>query len=357
MIKNKSIFIKNIYYMLSYAFTSLKQSVYDDIQKESFDNIHNLFGAILSKGIGMQLKQGLYRTYINRVEPLSVVRGKIDMTGTIRNRLEHRMCVTCDYDELSENNLLNQILKSTVLLLLRQKDIEERYKAELKKKMLYFSAVDEIELSGIRWSDIRFQRNNRTYQLLLGICQLLIEGSLMTTEKGEYHLANFIDERRMSRLYEKFILEYYAQEFGERIKGFSSRAAQIPWQLDDGYDALLPVMQTDITLTYGHQVLIIDAKYYRRTIQTNYCAQTLHSGNLYQIFTYVKNKEAQLSGTDYKVSGMLLYAKTDEELVPDNIYQMSGNQISVKTLDLNQKFSEIEKQLKQIVKDHFRITI
>ncbi len=355
MTKDKSIFIKNIYYMLSYAFTSLKQSVYDDIQKESFDNIHNLFGAILSKGIGMQLKQGLYRTYINRVEPLSVVRGKIDMPGTIRNKLEHRMCVTCDYDELSENNLLNQILKSTVLLLLRQKDVDERYKAELKKEMLYFSAVDEIELSGIRWSDIRFQRNNRTYQLLLGICQLLIEGSLMTTEKGEYHLAHFVDEKRISRLYEKFILEYYAQEFGERIKEFSSRAAQIPWQLDDGYDALLPVMQTDITLTYGHQILIIDAKYYRRTIQTNYGVQTLHSGNLYQIFTYVKNKEAQLSGTGYKVSGMLLYAKTDEELVPDNIYQMSGNQISVKTLDLNHEFSEIEGQLKQIVKDHFGI--
>jgi len=355
MTKDKSIFIKNIYYMLSYAFTPLKQSVYDDIQKESFDNIHNLFGAILSKGIGMQLKQGLYRTYINRVEPLSVVRGKIDMSGTVRNRLEHRMCVTCDYDELSENNLLNQILKSTVLLLLRQKDVDERYKAELKKEMLYFSAVDEIESSGIRWSDIRFQRNNRTYQLLLGICQLLIEGSLMATEKGEYHLAHFIDEQRMSRLYEKFILEYYTQEFGERIKGFSSRAAQIPWQLDDGYDALLPVMQTDITLTYGHQILIIDAKYYRRTIQTNYGVQTLHSGNLYQIFTYVKNKEAQLSRTGYKVSGMLLYAKTNEELVPDNVYQMSRNQISVKTLDLNQEFSEIEKQLKQIVKDHFGI--
>lgn len=90
-------------------------------------------------------------------------------------------------------------------------------------------------------------------------------------------------------------------------------------------------------------------------MQTNHDVQTLHSGNLYQIFTYVKNKEAQLSGTGYKVSGMLLYAKTDEELVPDNIYQMSGNQISVKTLDLNHEFSEIEKQLKQIVKDHFGI--
>ena len=343
--------------MLSYAFTTLKESVYDDVQKESFDNIHNLFAAILAKGIGLQLKQGLYREYINRVENLSVVRGKIDMPGTIRNRLERRMVVTCDYDELSENNLLNQILKSTVLLLFRQKDVDEKYKAELKKEMLFFLEVSQIDLQHIRWSEIRFQRHNRTYQLLLAICQLLVEGSLLTTESGEYHLAGFIDEQRMSRLYEKFILEYYAQEYGQRLKGFSSRALQISWQLDDGYDELLPVMQTDITLTYRDQTLIIDAKYYERTLQTNFDVQTLHSGNMYQIFTYVKNKEAELQGTGHKVSGMLLYAKTDEDLVPDNVYQMSGNRISVKTLDLNQEFSEIQNQLNKIVKDHFGISI
>ncbi|MBT8838613.1 5-methylcytosine-specific restriction endonuclease system specificity protein McrC [Lactobacillus delbrueckii subsp. bulgaricus] len=357
MTKDKSIFIKNIYYMLSYAFTTLKESVYDNIEKEPFDNIHNLFAAILAKGIGLQLKQGLYKEYINRVEDLAVVRGKIDLPGTIRNKLQDRMLVTCDYDELSENNLLNQILKSTVFLLLRQKDVQEKYKSELKKEMLFFSEVEEIELAHIRWSDIRFQRNNRTYQLLLAICQLLIEGSLLTTESGEYRLANFVDEQRMSRLYEKFILEFYAQEFGQRIKGFSSRASQIPWQLDDGYDTLLPVMQTDITLTYGNQTLIIDVKYYERTLQTNFDVQTLHSGNMYQIFTYVKNKEAELAGTGHQVSGMLLYARTDEDLVPDNVYHMSGNKISVKTLDLNQEFSEIKNQLNKIVKDHFGISI
>lgn len=357
MTKDKSILIKNIYYMLSYAFTVLKESVYDNIEKEPFDNIHNLFAAILAKGIGLQLKQGLYKEYINRVEDLAVVRGKIDMPGTIRNKLQDRMLVTCDYDELSENNLLNQILKSTVFLLLRQKDVQGKYKSELKKEMLFFSEVEEIDLAHIRWSDIRFQRNNRTYQLLLAICQLLIEGSLLTTESGEYRLANFVDEQRMSRLYEKFILEYYAQEFGQRIKGFSSRALQIPWQLDDGYDALLPVMQTDITLTYGNQTLIIDAKYYERTLQTNFDVPTLHSGNMYQIFTYVKNKDAELAGTGHQVSGMLLYARTDEDLVPDNVYHMSGNKISVKTLDLNQEFSEIQNQLNKIVKDHFGISV
>ena len=50
---------------------------------------------------------------------------------------------------------------------------------------------------------------------------------------------------------------------------------------------------------------------------------------------------------------MLLYAATDEAIQQDNVYQMSGNQISVKTLDLNQDFSEIAAQLKAIVDTHF----
>ena len=157
MTRDKSILIKNIYYMLSYAFTTLKESTYEDIKKEPFDNIHNLFAAILSKGIGLQLKQGLYREYVNRIEPLPVVRGKIDMPGTIRNKLEHRQIVSCDYDELSENNLFNQILKSTVLLIFKQRDVQEKYMAELKKEMLFFSNVEEIDLRQVRWSDVRFQ--------------------------------------------------------------------------------------------------------------------------------------------------------------------------------------------------------
>lgn len=53
------------------------------------------------------------------------------------------------------------------------------------------------------------------------------------------------------------------------------------------------------------------------------------------------------------MSGMLLYAKTDEEIQPNNVYQMHGNQISVKTLDLNLPFVEIAAQLDRIVDSHF----
>lgn len=349
MIKDKSIFIKNIYYMLSYAFTTLNQGGYEDVATEEFENIHNLFAAILAKGIGRLLKQGLYREYLNRKEDITAVRGKINMPGTIQNCLARKRLLTCEYDELSENNLLNQILKTTATILLRHARVDQEYKSDLKKEMLFFSNVDTIDPTTIHWSAIRFQRNNQTYRMLISLCQLILEGMLLTTDSGEYKLASFVDEQRMNRLYEKFILEYYAKECPQ----VTATASRISWALDDGVGILLPIMQSDIMLTKGSEVLIIDAKYYTHTTQTQYDVHTLHSSNLYQIFTYVKNKDTEFGDQPHTVSGMLLYAATDEAIQPDNSYQMSGNKISVKTLDLNRNFSEIAAQLNAIVTEHF----
>lgn len=349
MKKDKSIFIKNIYYMLSYAFTTLNQGGYEDLAIEEFENIHNLFAAILAKGIGRQLKQGLYREYRNRKENIAVVRGKIDMPKTIQNCLARKRLLACEYDELSENNLLNQIIKTTVMILLQHGNVELKYKNDLKKEMLFFTNVDTLDPKSIRWASIRFQRNNSTYRMLVGLCQFVLDGMLLTTESGEYKLTAFLDDQRMSRLYEKFILEYYTKECPQ----VKATVSQIPWALDDGIGTLLPVMQSDIMLTKGNEVLIIDAKYYTHTMQNQYGVYTLHSGNLYQIFTYVKNKDHSFGDTPHTVSGMLLYVGTDEAIQPDNSYQMSGNKISVRTLDLNQDFAEIAAQLNAIVDEFF----
>lgn len=335
--------------MLSYAFTALNQGEYENIATEEFENIHDLFAAILSEGIGKQLKQGLYREYMVRKEDGSVVRGKIDLQQTIRNQLARKKSITCEYDELSENNLLNQILKSTVMVLLKHGRVSQKHKDDLKKEMFFFSNVDLIDLNGIRWTNIPFHRNNCTYRMLISLCQLIAEGMLLTTDSGEYKLTSFIDQQRMSRLYEKFILKYYAKEHPQ----VKTTASQIPWALDDGIGTMLPVMQSDITLSKDNKILIIDAKYYTHTTQVQYDTHTLHSNNLYQIFTYVKNRDAEFKDQPHTVSGMLLYASTDELIHPDNCYQMSGNKISVKTLDLNTKFDNIARQLDKIIEDHF----
>ena len=199
--------------MLSYAFSILKQSSIEKVSGEAFDNIHNLFAAILGNGIGQQLKRGLHREYILQHDNLSVVRGKIDIPQTIKNCLNRTHKIACEFDELSENNIFNQILKTTVLLLIKQKDVDSKHKNDLKQKMLFFSNVDVLDPWAINWSQIRFQRNNHTYRILISLCQFILEGMLLSEDAGEHKLALFVDEQRMCKLYEKFILEYYRRHY------------------------------------------------------------------------------------------------------------------------------------------------
>lgn len=343
---DKNIIVSNIYYMLTYAFQVLHQSNYDEVSTEPFDNIQDLFAAILSKGIAQQLKQGLHREYIENKENLSVMHGKLDFNGTIKNQVQNRKLLSCEYDELSENNIYNQIIKTTVMLLVKDASVKDETKTVLKKEMLFFSTVDEVDPFLIRWDLLRFNRNNQSYRMILSICQFVIEGLLLTTDNGDVKLAQFLDEQRMCHLYEKFILEFYRKEMPE----LKANASKIEWQLDDGISTLLPSMQSDIMLKYGDKTLIIDAKYYSHSTQVQYGKATLHSQNVYQIFAYVKNEDAGNTGS---VAGMLLYAKTEEEITPDMDVVLSGNKISAKTLDLNCQFNAISKQLKSIAKDYF----
>lgn len=337
--------VKNIYYMLSYAFQLLNEQGYKKLATEEFENAGDLCAAILIRGISQQLKRGLGREYISETDTISAIRGKIKITESIKNQSMIRTQMVCTYDEFSIDSYFNQIIKSTVMLLLKS-DISKARKKELRKLVVYFGDVSVIDVRTINWS-INYNRNNQTYRLLITVCHLVVKGLLQSQPDGSMKMMNFFDEQRMCRLYEKFILEYYKKHF----PNIKTSASQIDWALDDGIGTMLPTMQSDIMLSSkdGRKTLIIDAKYYAHTTQVQYDVHTVHSHNLYQIFTYVKNK-AFKGG---EVAGMLLYAKTDEEIYPDNEYLMSGNKIIVRTLDLNCDFDKISKQLDTIVNMFF----
>ena len=332
--------------MLSYAFQTLNDKAYKKIETEDFENTAELFSEILIIGVSAQIKQGLVKDYIDVTETTSSIRGKINITESINEQSFIKRQLNCTYDEFSPNCYLNQIIKSTMNLLIKS-DISKAKKKKLKNLLMYFTDVDLIDLNQINWK-IRFDRNNQTYRMLIGVCYLAINGLLQTQKAGKVKLMEFLDDQRMSRLYEKFILNYYRREHPE----IRAHAPQIPWQIDDGIDFLLPKMQTDVTLEYENKILIIDAKYYGRNLSKHYGKDIHHTSNLYQIFTYVKNKEIEMQGNDVEISGMLLYVRTASEIQPDSDYVMSGNRISVKTLDLNHDFEIIRNQLDGIVYGH-----
>jgi 5-methylcytosine-specific restriction enzyme subunit McrC len=333
--------------MLAYAFQVLNENGYKNIETEQFDNVGELCAAILSKGVSLQLKRGLGKEYVPETEALSSLRGKIDIAESIKTQSMLRKQLVCTYDDFTVNSYMNRIIKSTMELLIRS-DITKARKKELRKLLVFFGEVEPLNVYDINWQ-LQYNRNNQSYRMLISVCYLVVKGLLQSNTSGGTKLMDFLDEQRMCRLYERFILEYYRKEHPE----IRASASQIPWQLDDDFSFMLPVMQTDIMLSKGNATLIIDAKYYGHTTQEQYGVHTLHSGNLYQIFTYVKNKDAEYGEQPHNVSGMLLYAKTDESVQPNNVYHMGGNKISVRTLNLNCSFNEIASQLDGIVAEHF----
>lgn len=203
--------IRNIYYMLSYAFDVLNEQGYKRIETEQFDNVAELCSAILARGISIQLKRGINREYIEKTEEISALRGRIEVSDSIKANSILKRKLVCSYDDFSENSYMNRIIKTTMVLLLHS-DITKTRKKDLRKVLVFFNNVDLLDIHTINWK-IQYNRNNQSYRMFVSICYPVIKGLLQTTSDGTMRLMDFLDEQRMSRLYEKFILEYYRKKF------------------------------------------------------------------------------------------------------------------------------------------------
>ena len=330
--------IKNIFYMLSYAFDTLTESEKQYIEKEDFQGAEDLFAAVLAHGVAAQVKRGLYKEYIEQTEEMETVRGRINLPQTIRLKTQRKQRIVCEHDTLSVNNVYNRILKETMRRLLVHPDVQKSRKAELKKLIMYFSEVEGIPLKAVRWSALRFQKNNQHYKLLLNVCHFVWQGWLLTETEGAFKAMQF-RENAIARLYERFVRAYYKKTY----KNLTVGAPYVEWDVEGvGLDSL-PVMHTDITLEGQDAILIIDTKFYSEMMARNqFGKETYHSANLYQLFTYVKNMQAN---TTKKVSGMLLYAQTETGVLREGEFLMGGNAMYIAALDLNREFDEIKARL------------
>ena len=337
------ILIQNIYYMLAYAFNVLQEGHFCPVAQEDFEHVDALYAAILARGLADLLRRGVVRNYVNIQEDLAAPRGKIDMPDTLKRQLLRRQRVSCQYDAYIENIPANQILKATAMRLRRSPDVKAETKAELKRVLAYFQEIDEAKLADVRWDRLNMPRQNGYYSMLLTICRMAMQGKLLRPDAGGKRVASFEDTQAMSALYERFVRAYIARHFPElRVS-----AAYINWALELGSDeAYLPAMRTDITVKGTKGMLIIDTKYYENMMQRHYDKLTQHSSNLYQMLAYIDNAQA---ASEQPVSGALLYARTDEEIVPDQRYLIRGKRLYVKTLNLNCDFKTIEAQIQKLI--------
>lgn len=342
-----SIQVKNIYWMIVYALNVIEDKGIQSISRETFENVYDLCASLMSIALAKQVKRGLNKSYINKRDDSPCVRGKILIKETLLSN-NYNNKIFCEYDEYNENSYLNKIVKTACLYLLKSNKIKDKERAiKLKKYLLFFSNVETINIKLINWNHINFNKNNASYKVLINISYLIINGLLASTNNGNIEFREFIDPRKMSTLYEKFILGYYKYHHPSLLKG----ACKIDWNVEENSE-LLPIMKTDIMLynKTTDKTLIIDAKYYNSIFQYNnlYNSKSFQSANLYQMYTYVKNKDIHKTG---KVHGVLLYGQAKDDPLVESKFDFDGNEITVTNIELNKDFDTIKKKLESLIID------
>lgn len=180
-----SVVVRNIFYMMAYAFRVLDMREYEKLAVEEFDNLADLLAAILTIGASLQLKRGLEKDYEETEEELQAVKGRIDMRATARLKFAKRTEIACVYDEFSADTYKNKILKTCMLLLLKHPDVDVRRKRDLKRCAMALSDVSELDPLRIEWGRLRYHRNNGSYQMLMNVCYMVVKGLLLSEDEGE----------------------------------------------------------------------------------------------------------------------------------------------------------------------------
>ncbi len=345
--------VTNVYYMLAYALSNGKFPMISNekVKTEKFENIFDLYSFLLSQSVGYLIKKGLFKNYIACEDALYTIRGKININRTTKENTLLKHKVVCTFDEYSENVLMNKIIKTTMFYLIKSNKVTKKFIKNLKNVYEYLNDIDLINnISSIQWNSLRFDRNNRYYESIIMICRMVLNSVLLTEEQGSIKADGLmIKEKDYHSLFESFIRNYYKKHYTGLLK---ANIEKIKWSiLEDDLENReidkIPKMNTDISLTHGKTELIIDAKFYKSILtdkaMNGYDKKGIHSNNWYQINSYVINKKYQ--NPKMNVSGMLLYAKTSEDVIPDVKANIMGNYLYVRALDMTKKFDDIEKQL------------
>ena len=338
--------VRNIYYLLCYAWDRLEERDTVDVGPVGGDNVLDLLAKVLINGLTHLLKRGLDRGYVSVEEETRCLRGKVDLTVSVKRDLLRQGQAHCVYDDLSHDVPHNQILLSTLSLLLWSDDLDGQIREACQGMRRRLQGVSEIPLTHLSFRSVQLSRQTNLYDFLLKTCELIVDNLLPTEDSGQSRFREFEqDEVRMRLLFEAFVRNFYKREQDTYRVGIE----WIDWAAEPGDEEsarLLPKMKTDVSLESSDRYLILDTKFTPNALRTHYGRESLHSPNLYQMHAYISNKRRMLP-SDIDLTGILLYPAVGSN--HDLRYIFEGMEMRVATVDLSTEPSAIHDRLLQII--------
>lgn len=292
----------SVFWMLGYAHRIARFDV-RDFPFASEAGLLELLARLFASETASLIRRGLYRTYVEREENLTVVRGRLSvLTDVIQNRgLRHR--AVCRFEELTADLVINRALWFATQLLGRFEVRAPQIEQQLAWNLMHLSDVEPqaVELAAI--DRITYNRLNDHYRPAVGLARLVIANSVFRYAGGEQPGPGFLLD--MDKVYEEFLTELFVGE--GRDLGLSPRSTGNLY-LDKQRD--VPI-DPDILLADGAgRLVVVDAKYKRQD----------KTADVYQALAYAKA---------LGVSSVALVYPEDGEVTPTD-HQIRNDKVVIK---------------------------
>ena len=354
--------VRNIWLLLLYAsqlYRELPEARRVELE-DAPDDIPELVAELLASAVERRMRRNLAVGYRRRVNVLNRVRGRIDLLRTERGQLLQRGQVACAFDELTTDTPRNRCVREALLLLARivKREPLERRCRDLAARMTLAGVRDEPDArrisgqilgSGAGWMDAEERQ-------MLAAARLAFELDIPTEEAG-HALLQMADRDANPgwKLYEYGVAGFY--EAVLRDRGWDVKHGRhMGWHMEESHPNvrdLMPRMITDITLERSNAAnagdgrrIIIDAKFMSIMTAGQQGKETFRSGNIYQMYAYLRSQEDAGDPLWRAATGVLLYPSLGVDY--DAAATIQGHRIRFATVNLAANAQTIRKQLLRI---------
>ncbi len=322
--------LNNLIFMLSYTKNlDIKTTDNSKLSKEKNPFIEILIREY-AKSLFDCLKRLTPKRYVRAEDNLNYLKGKIKFTENIRFNCANQAKFYCEFDEFSENNILNQLFLFVSTCLYNISNNNENKKI-LKFIINYYSDIKMVRFDRFKADKIKLSRNQEFFRKPFNLAKMFVEKTSVDLSKNKFENIslvwdmNVLFEEFIFRLIQKYITDWTAQ-------------AQKGRKLLIGANSKYRNTYVDILLENKNDKIILDTKYKKFKNEHDFV-----NADVFQVTTY-----CLIHGTKKAV---LLYPQYSDEFCIKNQLNADDeiNQYQIKFCTVNLKYENLSKNISTIV--------
>ena len=246
----------------------------------SLEELFERVVSILAKRVLDRVRRGLHQQYVEHVDDLVYVRGRVDTRGNLRNVVRKNPAVRCRFENLTPELEDNEILLWTLFVAsrfcLRRPEIAEQVRRAYRAMA---GAIPLVEKSPQSCIARLYTRLNDDYRLMHGLSRLLLEHAGPHLAEGNRAFIPFCLD--MPTLFESFVAKWLAIHLPHDLEALP----QFPAQL-----------RANVSLRFDIDVLIRDRRTKRplAVLDTKYkIAERPKEADIQQVVAYATRMGVQ----------------------------------------------------------------